>query len=276
MFAFGKMILLAASVLSLGGPGVVGAAGAEVVTAEEVYGAAGTAVCMDEPASADAGAVQTADTAVTAVDPAAFLLPDTARVLVTVEGLEGTACEVKAYEKTEEGWQERFCTAGLLGRNGMSYDRTEGDKTTPVGVWQLNTPFGQKPALEGFPENYIHVDESYVWTDRTNRLVRDTSQDGERVGSSGYSPYYNYVLDCGYNANAVERKGSALFIHCTAEGSDGSSGCVQVPEECMISLMRLYGRYGAGACFIAQAPQGRLPDMYDAYGANNGLSPAKK
>ena len=37
--------------------------------------------------------------------------------------------------------------------NGMSNHRHSGDKTTPIGVFKMNTPFGQAKALEGFSDS---------------------------------------------------------------------------------------------------------------------------
>lgn len=205
-----------------------------------------------------------------------FVLPEGARVLVVVEGTGGSACQVYAYERPEAGdetWILRLCTAGRLGRGGMSNHRTEGDLTTPIGVFQMDTPFGQGKPLEGFPENYIQVTKSYVWVTKTNRLEASSTEDGERVGTKGYAGYYEYVLNAGYNKNAVEKKGSALFLHCQRKKRTGSAGCVEIPKEDMIAIMRLYGAYGDGACYIAQAPRGTFPLIYDSYGANNGLSP---
>lgn len=202
-----------------------------------------------------------------------FVLPDPARVLVVVEGTGGTGCHVYAYEKTGEGWTLRVDTLGYLGRNGMSNHRTVGDKTTPIGLFQLNTPFGQSPALEGFPSNYIQVDESYVWEDSSNRLVKGSTASGEQVGTFWYKGHYDYVLDAGFNRNAIPNQGSALFLHCTVPEKSDTSGCVGIPKEQMAAIMRLYGTYGDGACYIAQAPQGTFAWIYDSYGANQGLSP---
>ena len=52
-----------------------------------------------------------------------------------------------------------------------------------------------------------------------------------------------------------------------------TSGCVAIEKEKMIEIMRLYGTYGDGSCYIAQAPAGTFDFIYDSYGANNGLSP---
>lgn len=205
-----------------------------------------------------------------------FVLPENARVLVVVEGTGGSSCQVSAYERERENspdWTLRMSTPGYLGHNGMSNHRTMGDKTTPIGVFQMNTPFGQADPLEGFPDNYIKVTESYVWESRTNQLVEESTKDGERVGTERYKGYYDYVLDAGYNKNAVFGKGAALFLHCSVEGVTGSSGCVEIPTEHMITVMKLYGKYGDGASYIAQAPKGTFVQIYDTYGTNNGLSP---
>ena len=118
-----------------------------------------------------------------------FVLPQEAKVLVVVEGTEGSACNVYAFEQGEAGWELRVQTAGWLGLNGMSNHRTEGDKTTPIGVFQMNTPFGQDDPLDGFPSNYIKVDETYIWDQYANRLVQDTSASGEQVGTEGYAEH---------------------------------------------------------------------------------------
>lgn len=204
-----------------------------------------------------------------------FQLPETAAVLTVVEGTGGSSCRVYVFEKDENGqWEQQFVTDGYLGRNGMSSNRSTGDKTTPIGLFELNTPFGQEPALEGFPDNYIQVDESYLWSDAENRLVTGVTGYGEWVGTAGYADYYDYCLDMGYNRNAVPGKGSALFLHCHGGGRTETSGCVSIEEERMIELMRLYGTYGDGRCFIALAPEGGFEPVYGALGTNNGLSPA--
>ena len=210
--------------------------------------------------------------------PEKFVLPQDASVLVVVEGRGGTSCQVYAYEKTANGtdgtgWTKCLEVAGHLGRNGMSNDRHEGDKTTPIGVFRMNTPFGQAQALEGFPSDYIQVDDSYVWEETSNKLVKGSIEKGERVGAQGYAGYYNYVIDAGYNLNAVTGRGSALFLHCDVPGDTETSGCVEIPEADMIAIMKLYGKYGSGHSYIAQAPQGTFDQIYGAYGTNNGLSP---
>lgn len=202
-----------------------------------------------------------------------FALPQEARVLVVVEGTGESNCKVYAYEKTDQGWEKRLETPGILGKNGMSNNRVMGDETTPIGVFRMNTPFGQGDALEGFPADYIKVKESHVWSDDRNILVDDAAEAGEHVGTPAYEGYYDYVLDAGFNPKAVAKKGSALFLHCWVPEAVSTGGCVAIPKEQMAEVMRLYGTYGNGACYIAQAPKGTFDLIYESYGVNDGLSP---
>jgi len=212
-------------------------------------------------------------------DPEKFELSADAGLLVVAGGLEGTDCRVYVFERVSsdagERWECVIATDGKMGRNGMSNYRHEGDGTTPIGVWQMNTPFGQKPAEDGFPKNYVQVGQDHVWSDKENRLMLDpTGQvSGERVGTARYAGYYDYVIDAGYNRNAVKGKGSALFLHCLKPGEGGSSGCVKIPTDKMKLIMKLYGKYGDGKCYMAQAPLGSVSKLYDAYGVCGGLSP---
>lgn len=208
-------------------------------------------------------------------DTSRFVLPEEARVLVIVEGTGGTGCNVYAFERSSVAgaWEKRLETTGHLGMNGMSNHRHSGDKTTPIGVFKMNTPFGQSKALEGFPSDYIQVDDTYVWEDDTNKMSRDLSKEGERVGSSGYAGYYDYAIDAGFNPNGIKNQGSALFLHCSGEFKDYTSGCVAIEKDQMAQIMKLYGKYGSGASFIAQAPQGTFEQIYNTYGTNQGLSP---
>ncbi len=239
----------------------------------EAEAAAGSGVSAQKAEEPGTGAVPADAKPAGSFDVDRFVLPEGAGLLVVVEGTGGANCSVYAYAREGGQWVEKVNTCGLLGLNGMSNHRTEGDKTTPIGLFQMNTPFGQDDPLEGFPQNYIKVKESHVWSEDTNKLVDDASVTGEHVGTVWYDGYYDYAIDAGYNRQGIAGKGSALFLHCIREGRSDTSGCVAIPKEQMAEVMRLYGTYGDGACYIAQAPRGTFDLIYDSYGVNGGLSP---
>lgn len=197
-------------------------------------------------------------------------IPKDAAVLITVEGKEnGLDAVVRAYvrtpgtEETKPGAFQLILSTeeGKLGRKGLGKEK-EGDEKTPVGVFQMNTPFGVSKKLDGFPENYLQVDERYYWNGDSdssmyNRLVRtDTYTAFDKKQSEHLIKYagdYNYAIDTGYNPEGVPGKGSALFLHCSMGRNTG--GCIAVPEEAMIQIMRLYQE---GKTWIAIAPKDGL------------------
>lgn len=206
-----------------------------------------------------------------------FSVANNANLMVVVEGTGGSNCAVKAFEKLGSTWVERVNTIGVLGENGMSANRTEGDKTTPVGVFKMNTPFGQADALDGFPSDYIKVDEHDYWSSETstyNKYVRDETRvvAGEAIGTSGFAEIYDYAIDSGYNISGTAKKGSALFLHCTKANKVSTSGCVAIPKDEMATIMKLFAKYENNS-YIIQGIKGSVKDLYNAYN-DAGLSPS--
>ena len=205
--------------------------------------------CAGEPAEKEK---------ITQWDPERAAVPESALVMMTLEGGRGESSGTFRIYTRESGadgkpgsWNLALESAATCGKNGL-YKEMEGDKKTPVGVFKMNTPFGVQAAQEGFPENYIQVDDRYYWVGDSNspmynRFVReDIFPDFDRSSSehlARYAGYYNYCIDTGYNPEGTPHKGSAIFLHCMVSGAS-TSGCVAIPEPQMIAAMRLY-REGA-------------------------------
>lgn len=197
-------------------------------------------------------------------------IPEDAEVLVIVEG-SGLDAAVSAYTKdTEAGAWELldFTSEGKLGRKGLGKE-VEGDEKTPMGIFKMNTPFGIKDALEGFPDNYIKVTPDLYWngdsdSELYNRLVSTNTYDDFNKSKSehliDYAGYYNYCIDTGYNPEGTPHRGSALFLHCSMGINTG--GCIAIPEETMIQILK---EYKEGKTYIAI---GDVTDMQKLYRAS--------
>ena len=187
-------------------------------------------------------------------DPEKANVPADALVLMTLEGGRGedhgtfriyTRC--KDTDDRTGCWQQVLVTTAMCGRNGL-YKEIEGDKKTPVGIFKMNTPFGILPSQEGFPPNYVQVDDRFYWVGDSaspmyNRFVRnDIYSDFDKSSSehlSHYGGYYDYCIDIGYNPDGTPHKGSAIFLHCVVEGNN-TSGCVAIPAADMITALKTY------------------------------------
>ena len=137
----------------------------------------------------------------------------------------------------------------VMGRQGMGKTK-EGDEKTPVGLFRMDTPFGILPPEEGFPQNYLTLDENYYWDGDSgstcyNRLVDvrkytafDRAKSEHLVNAKRA---YNYGINMGYNAACTKGAGSALFLHCIDyTAGRNTAGCVAVDEQIMKQILKLY------------------------------------
>ena len=64
-------------------------------------------------------------------------------VVVAGSGMDSPLVKTAYYRKDMDGsWQEVFCVSGYCGFNGMSADKREGDRRTPVGEYGFVNNFG--------------------------------------------------------------------------------------------------------------------------------------
>ncbi len=223
--------------------------------------AAGTAITEASTSGNIAAAELSAVTKVGELELARLDIPASASVLAAFEGTSDGDTGVLTLlikQKRADGtgyWTKISECSAKYGRNGLGKTR-EGDNKTPVGVFKMNTPFGISPAEAGFPADYVQIDSSFYWngdseSDRYNKLVSTANYTAFSRKASEHladiTPYYNYCLDTGYNAEGTPYKGSAIFLHCVV-GNENTHGCIAIPEEKMKEVLR---NYSEGSTYIA-------------------------
>ena len=144
----------------------------------------------------------------------------------------------------DKAWQLVLETEAVIGKNGLGKTK-EGDGKTPVGVFLFIKAFGilENPKTK---IGYIQIDGSYYWVDDSNSRyynqfvsIEDVIPDWENAEHLvEYEESYNYVLATSYNLEGIPGKGSAVFLHCTAEEGEVTAGCVAIPEVYMKEIMR--------------------------------------
>lgn len=187
------------------------------------------------------------------IAPAQAQLPENltdASQVVLVEYIRKSEARITVYEKIDGVWYALGSDTAVVGKNGMGKTR-EGDGKTPLGVYNLTTPFGilDDP---GAQQDYIKVTEDHYWcassgSEYYNRLV-SASQTGRRPTYPDeelirYKGYYNYCMFIDYNKEGEAKKGSCIFLHCTGAKST-TGGCVAAPEAFMVKIIR-WAREGA-------------------------------
>ncbi len=165
-----------------------------------------------------------------------------ARQVLLVTGSEHSAqAELVFYEEGANGVRKEIVRAdALVGKNGITGHKHEGDGKTPMGRYSLDFIFGIKPQL---PTKllYLQLKDSHYWVDDSNsnyyNCLVDTQNSTAPDWNSAehlreYAEQYNYAIVIGYNRQKIIKgAGSAIFLHCTRRGQEYTAGCVAVRED---------------------------------------------
>lgn len=164
---------------------------------------------------------------------------------IIVVAVDGTSAKLSMYIKDEDNvWKEYLETDAYIGKKGLGKVR-EGDGKTPIGVFRFTHAFGilENP---GTDLDYVQVDESYYWVDDGastyyNQFVSTESVKMDWASAEHiceYEDLYNYVLAINYNEDGIPGEGSAIFLHCTSQKTNSTSGCVAIPENIMKKILQ--------------------------------------
>jgi len=167
----------------------------------------------------------------------------TAQQVVLVES-SGSDATIQACQRNIDGTYTAALGpfAGHVGENGVSADRTEGDKTTPAGVFPLRGGFGlqKNPGLR--TGDWFIVDANDVWVDDPGSSLYNTHQ---RLPARGrwksaeklYNPdAYQYAQIIGFNEQQTPGLGSAIFLH--VDTGSPTVGCVSLAKSPLLTILR--------------------------------------
>ena len=172
---------------------------------------------------------------------------ETAQQLFVVAGIGETTAYISMHEKDGNGiWHQVMTTPGYIGKYGLGKTK-EGDAKTPVGTFEFNYAFGiaEDP---GCAIEYHQVDENDYWSGdqrdgyHYNEMVdiRDlpdlSKDDCEHIVD--YTSEYQYCLNISYNSEGTPGLGSAIFLHCLGRIKPYTGGCVAIPQDKMILVMK--------------------------------------
>ena len=142
------------------------------------------------------------------------------------------------WEKGSGGWVKTLTAYCGYGCNGMSADRHEGDRTTPIGSFPILHGFGSAKN-PGSTMQYKKITNNSYWSGEYS-TYNQWVESKRRVAGEHLIDYYQYkyAMAIGFNRNpTVYKKGAAIFLHCKSRGHWSTAGCVSVEESVMKSLL---------------------------------------
>ncbi len=195
--------------------------------------------------SVESAAPTAPQTLAEAVEAVGLTLEDLPGKQIVVVDSINTSAIITFYEKKDNAWEQledMTVLSAYVGRQGVSEAVSEYAAYTPLGIYALGTCFGinENP---GTVMPYFQVTPESYWVDDPdsafyNRHVEGTENADWKSAEHliDYQPSYNYAVEIRYNVDpAVPGKGSAFFMHV---GSAPTAGCVAMPEENIIQLLR--------------------------------------
>ena len=136
----------------------------------------------------------------------------------------------------------------VIGKNGRSFDKKEGDLKTPKGTFSLGPLFYRKDKFTNPPTKLskIPIKKNMGWCDDVNNkfynkpILIDKKIRHEKMYRS--DDIYNLVIVINYNTkNIIKNKGSAIFIHLT-NNYKKTRGCIALKENDMLVLLKMINK----------------------------------
>lgn len=161
---------------------------------------------------------------------------------VSVSGSSFGDGKAASPEQTAVEWNRIVSCNAYTGINGLG-KKKEGDRKTPVGIFNITMAFGRKKSPGTAGISYTKLNRYHYWSDERDTYnqfidVRDLNRSkmsGEHL--IRYDPWYNYALALDYNRACKYKKGSAIFLHCVGGGRASTMGCIAVPEKNMKTIV---------------------------------------
>ena len=132
-----------------------------------------------------------------------------------------------------------------LGKNGVTFNKKEGDDKTPLGTFPLNFVMYRSDRISKPKTNLkiINIKKNHVCCDDPKDLNYNKIFQTNNINISEKlwrnDSLYDILIVIGYNYNQViKNKGSAIFLHLNKKNYNSTKGCISIKKENMIKLLK--------------------------------------
>lgn len=167
-------------------------------------------------------------------------------IVVTKTSASAYSALCSVYEKTNGEWKYVLKDIrAVTGNKGISYNRREGDGTTPAGIFNISQAFGKanNPGTS-LPYRVVQADDWWAGDsehpDTYNTWQKSPSSGWRESESEHLIDYeiYKYAFVIDFNTQRTPYKGSAIFFHIAPYSGRGTAGCVGVGEGDLVKILK--------------------------------------
>ena len=133
-----------------------------------------------------------------------------------------------------------------IGENGMTEDKKEGDKKTPIGTFYFGIAFGYDKDIN-IDESikFVKINENLYWVDdinskNYNKLVDISNTKKDFLTAEhliDYKKEYEYGIEIKTNPDNIQGKGSAIFLHCS--NGKMTKGCLAIDKKYLKEILSI-------------------------------------
>lgn len=168
-------------------------------------------------------------------------------IIVSNDSYDKITANLETFEKIGKEWR-RFLPPmkAVLGKNGFSYNKVEGDGKSPIGVYKFGICFGKYPN-PGTLLPYRQTTDNDTWVDDVDSPYYNTWQVNPSYGrwNSGEilrpkdGTYYDYGVVINYNTvDRILGRGSAIFFHIWEGPEVPTFGCTATEYNNLLNIIR--------------------------------------
>ena len=144
---------------------------------------------------------------------------------------------------------EDFKIKCCVGKNGLTSNKVEGDKKTPIGTFELDKLYYRKDKFSK-PKTELKcvpIDREMGWCNDLNNpqkynkiIKRNKKIKHEKIFRSDSK--YDFIIPIKYNfKKPILGKGSAIFLHIT-KNYRSTDGCIAISKNDFLILLRLINK----------------------------------
>ena len=141
---------------------------------------------------------------------------------------------------------EDFKIKCCIGKNGLTSNKVEGDKKTPIGTFELDKLYYRKDKFSK-PKTKLKcvpIDRRMGWCNDLNNpqkynkiIKRNKKIKHEKIFRSDSK--YDFIIPIKYNfKKPILGKGSAIFLHIT-KNYRSTAGCIAISKNDFLILIKL-------------------------------------
>jgi L,D-peptidoglycan transpeptidase YkuD (ErfK/YbiS/YcfS/YnhG family) len=134
-----------------------------------------------------------------------------------------------------------------VGKNGLNYNKKEGDNSTPKGLFNLKKLYFRSDRV-GTPKCKLSkkiIKDDMAWCDDSNNknYNKEIKSHNKKVKEKLYRKdhKYDYIITIDHNNNRIPNNGSAIFIHLT-NNYKPTAGCVALKRKDFEILLKLINK----------------------------------